>query len=83
MDGYKLRVKIGDHEFEAEGPADVVKEQFELWKSLVTSAPPPQTPRIDTPPPIQLEPRSPGGQAVRHSLPSSYSTSSVSMTNEI
>ncbi|QOJ36616.1 MAG: hypothetical protein HRU82_17415 [Nitrospira sp.] len=63
MDGYKLRVKIGDHEFEAEGPADVVKEQFELWKSLVTSAPPPQTPRIDTPPPIQLEPRSPGGQA--------------------
>lgn len=39
MDTYKLRVKIGIHEFEAEGPAEVVKAQFEDWKTLVSSMP--------------------------------------------
>lgn len=39
MDTYKLRVKIGSHEFEAEGPPKDVKTQFEEWKKLITSSP--------------------------------------------
>jgi hypothetical protein len=38
MDTYKLRVKIGPNEFEAEGQPDVVKAQFEEWKTLVVGA---------------------------------------------
>ena len=30
----KLRMKIGDHEFEAEGPREVVSAQLETWKQL-------------------------------------------------
>lgn len=43
MDTYKLRVKIGPHEFEAEGPPDAVRTQFEEFKNLVGSAPPPSS----------------------------------------
>lgn len=39
MDTYKLRVKIGSHEFEAEGPPKDVKAQFEAWKELIGSLP--------------------------------------------
>jgi len=35
VDAYKLRVKIGAAEFEAEGAEDTVKAQFEEWKSLL------------------------------------------------
>jgi hypothetical protein len=35
----KLRVKIGPHEFEAEGPRDVVAKHFEAWKQLVATCP--------------------------------------------
>jgi hypothetical protein len=38
MDIAKLRIKIGVHEFEAEGPSDQVSRQFEVWKALITSA---------------------------------------------
>lgn len=49
METYKIRVKIGDHEFEAEGPADAVKEQFAAFKELVGAAPAPK----GTPPPAK------------------------------
>jgi hypothetical protein len=39
MDGYRLKIKIGDHEFEAEGPADVVQSQFNAFKDLIASIP--------------------------------------------
>ena len=39
MDNYKLHVKIGEHEFNSEGPAEVVKEAFETWKELIGSNP--------------------------------------------
>jgi hypothetical protein len=29
MDSYRIKVKVGDHEFEAEGPAEIVQSQFE------------------------------------------------------
>jgi hypothetical protein len=48
MDGMtRLKTKIGDHEFEAEGSPDYVKEQFQAWQELVklaASAPPPLAP---------------------------------------
>ena len=39
MDSYKLHLKIGLHEFSAEGPVDVVKQDFELWKSMISDLP--------------------------------------------
>ncbi|HEY6350709.1 MAG TPA: hypothetical protein VI636_15020 [Candidatus Angelobacter sp.] len=39
MAEYRLKVKIGDHEFEADGPADVVKSQFEAFKELIAVIP--------------------------------------------
>jgi hypothetical protein len=37
MAEYRLKIKIGEHEFEAEGPADVVQSQFAAFKDLVGS----------------------------------------------
>jgi len=36
---YRLKIKIGSHEFDAEGPADVVNSQFQAFKELVASVP--------------------------------------------
>jgi hypothetical protein len=36
MDNYKLRIKIGNNEFEAEGPKEAVMTQFEAFKELVS-----------------------------------------------
>jgi hypothetical protein len=45
VDSYRIKVKIGDNEFEAEGSPDIVKAQFEAFKELISSLPP----RNDTP----------------------------------
>jgi hypothetical protein len=40
MDGTsKLKIKIGDHEFEAEGPAETVQAQFNVFKELIGHIP--------------------------------------------
>lgn len=39
MDAYKLKIKIGEHEFEAEGPTEVVQAQFEAFRELVSATP--------------------------------------------
>lgn len=39
MDSTKLKMKIGDHEFEAEGPPDVVQAQFQVFRELVGAMP--------------------------------------------
>src|SRR5262245_41501883 len=36
---YKLKMKIGDHEFEAEGPVDVVQAQFADFRDLIAKLP--------------------------------------------
>ena len=36
METTKIRVKIGNSEFEAEGPTELVKEQFEAFKSIIS-----------------------------------------------
>lgn len=38
MDIYKIKVKIGENEFEAEGPRDVVQSQFESFREMIASA---------------------------------------------
>jgi hypothetical protein len=37
MDNSKLKLKIGPHEFEAEGPTSVIQAQFEAFKELIAS----------------------------------------------
>jgi hypothetical protein len=39
-DTYRLKIKIGMHEFEAEGPVQVVQAQFAAFKELVSALPP-------------------------------------------
>jgi hypothetical protein len=39
MDLAKLKVKIGEHEFEAEGPTDIVQAQFAAFRELVSNLP--------------------------------------------
>ncbi|HTL00713.1 MAG TPA: hypothetical protein VL243_00725 [Vicinamibacterales bacterium] len=39
MDTYKLKMKIGEHEFEAEGPIDVVQTQFGAFRELIENLP--------------------------------------------
>lgn len=38
MDSTKIRMKIGDHEFEAEGPPEAVQAQFEVFRELIRNA---------------------------------------------
>jgi hypothetical protein len=38
METTRIKVKIGDNEFEAEGPTGVVNDQFESFKELVMSS---------------------------------------------
>lgn len=47
MDAYKLHVKIGEHEFNSEGPTEAVKEAFAIWKEMIGSVPaaPPSPPK--------------------------------------
>ena len=39
MESHKLRIKVGEHEFEAEGSPKDVTEQFHAWKELIASTP--------------------------------------------
>lgn len=39
MDSYRIKVKIGEHEFEAEGSPELVKSQFEDFKQIIGNAP--------------------------------------------
>lgn len=39
MDTYRLKIKFGEHEFDAEGPVDVVQAQFSAFKEMVAMAP--------------------------------------------
>ena len=37
MEPYRLRIKLGAHEFESEGSEEAVKEQFAIWRELLGS----------------------------------------------
>jgi hypothetical protein len=51
----KLRVKIGQHEFEAEGAPDEVAAQFADWKALISSPPALARESHDSPPRIRKD----------------------------
>src|SRR5690349_8042199 len=40
-DTLKLRLKVGIHEFDAEGPAEEVNARFESWKEMIDGLPAP------------------------------------------
>ncbi|MGA7521213.1 MAG: hypothetical protein WBW84_01950 [Acidobacteriaceae bacterium] len=48
-DSYRLKIKVGPHEFEAEGPTSVVQEQFRLFKELIESTPSAATAQAQNP----------------------------------
>src|SRR5262245_49695984 len=35
MSEARIKIRIGEHEFEAEGPSDLVQEQFSTFKELI------------------------------------------------
>jgi hypothetical protein len=39
MDNYRIKIKIGEHEFEAEGPVEAVQSQFDMFKQLIANQP--------------------------------------------
>jgi hypothetical protein len=39
MESTRIKVRIGDHEFEAEGPPELVQAQFEAFRELIKSNP--------------------------------------------
>jgi len=52
MTTYRLRVKLGEAEFEAEGPEEAVRREFEDWKAFAATAPSPsvvEVPHIEAP----------------------------------
>jgi hypothetical protein len=56
MDTYRLKIKIGDHEFEAEGNQDAVQSQFEAFKAMIAGIPtavPTTAPQINAAPAVQ------------------------------
>jgi hypothetical protein len=55
MDSYRLKTKIGDNEFDAEGDPETVNAQFQAFKELVAmalAAPPPVTVAAPVSPPM-------------------------------
>jgi hypothetical protein len=60
MEPFKLRIKIGSHEFEAEGEQESVERQFALWRELIASSPAPQPDKLPSPPPEET-PKAPAG----------------------
>src|SRR5215510_12118712 len=39
METTRLKLKIGEHEFEADGPAEIVQAQFMAWRELISGLP--------------------------------------------
>jgi hypothetical protein len=66
METYKLQIKVGQHEFQAEGRIEDVRRDFELWKAMIADIPShpqpsgngsesPQPPKAEIPQPDVLQ----------------------------
>jgi len=79
MEPFRLKLKVGQHEFEAEGEQESVERQFAMWRDLIASpsaqppasAPPPApaitTPAVDSPPlGVVADPRTEFDKIFRH-----------------
>ena len=60
MADHKLKVRVGAHEFEAEGSQESVERQFQMWKELIVAAP--AGPTLASPPPLTGQTLPPQGQ---------------------
>ena len=74
MDVQRLKIKVGEHEFEAEGPPEIVQAQFAAFRDLVVAlpaqpsapAPPaPAPPTGDATPGVAVAPAPPSGETLR------------------
>lgn len=63
MDTQKLKVKIDNHEFEAEGPIEIVQAQFAAFRELISSLPK-QSPK--QPSPVLVVPDEKPGDLLPH-----------------
>jgi len=71
---YRLKIKVGQHEFEAEGPAEIVQDQFAAFKDLVAAAPAthlmnPQFPGVQEPLPQGFAGSKPDTPSIDTALP--------------
>src|SRR5437870_4412890 len=57
MEPFRLKLKVGPHEFEAEGDQETVERQLAVWRELIAS--PSSAPTLPSPPP-QVPPVGPG-----------------------
>ena len=39
METTKIKLRIGDHEFEAEGPVEIIQAQFQAFKDIISASP--------------------------------------------
>jgi hypothetical protein len=46
METSKIKIRIGDHEFEAEGPTESVQRQFDSFKEIIVSLPTKSAPQV-------------------------------------
>jgi len=66
MSDYRLKIKIGDHEFEADGPVEAVQSQFEIFKNLITTIPT-NKPETAAPENQEIPPQTPASQDISKS----------------
>ena len=59
MEPFHLRMKVGAHEFEAEGEQESVERQFAAWREMIASAPAPSA--SSPPPPLVPSPQESDG----------------------
>jgi hypothetical protein len=68
-DSYRMRLKIGAHEFEAEGPVNVVQEQVKRFLELIANLPadqlsPALPPHVEAKPPADIPLSPPASRTV-------------------
>lgn len=51
MESFRLRLKVGAHEFEAEGDQETVERQLAVWRDLIASIPVSSPSTLPSPPP--------------------------------
>src|SRR5690349_11118313 len=68
MEQFRLKLKVGPHEFEAEGDQESVERQLAIWRDLIASTPtassPPPAPAPSSSTPTPASPAVSGGSSV-------------------
>lgn len=69
MEAFRLKLKVGPHEFEAEGSQESVEKQLAIWRDLIAS--PSATPPVvaSPPPPPAPAPQAPGAPSAPQPTP--------------